>query len=860
MSRNLFCVAPYLIAGNSARELPRIQATGVPAMSLVQNLKFGTRMLRKSPGLVAVAALSLGLGIGVNTTIFSLVHAVLYRLPDVDSPERLVNVYSRREGSSDFSSVSVADWADLRQKSKTLQQLAGYSWALVNVEIDDEPGLEMGSLVTDGYFEMLGVEPVLGRRFLPEEQARGGAPAVMLTHRYWRRVFDSRPEAVGQTLNVGGSEFTIVGVLPDGFNGLLRGIEAELFVPAVQIELVEPAGEIWTQGSRPPGLDRFAWRGFRFMTLTGRLADGVSVAQANAEIETLMSNLALEHTDSNERIGAVLIPNAEVRINPSIDGTLLPAAALVLVMVGLVLLVACANLANMLLARATTRRREIGIRLAIGASRRQIVSQLLVESFLLAAIGALSGLLIGMLGMRLLALQRLDLPISPTLELNLDWPVLLFALAMAGLTGLFCGLLPALEASRTSLIPALKSEPGSEAARTKQRWRPSLGSALVVAQVAFSLILVVGASLLSRSVGAARGSDLGFDADSLGVLTLDLDSMKLEGDGAQQRIDQLVQRVAAMPEVAAAGVATRMPLGLNFWNSRFFIPGISENEEDPPLNLEVTYVDRGYFQTMELELIAGRLFDDRDQRGRPGVAVVTESTVRRFWPGRSGVGERFRINQADSEEIEIVGVVRDYKVITPAEEPRPFVHFAWNQRGDDYGLLTFRSAAGPASQVLESVYQEIRQAEPGAFIADSTTMDRMRDTILLPVRAGGALFAGMGALALILAGTGLAGLIAYRVSQRTREIGLRMALGADRKDISRRVLIETLILVGVGSAFGLLGVLLVGRALSSVLYVSTWDPLSILLGIAVLGLVAVLSSVVPARRAANVDPLVALRQ
>ncbi|HUF75001.1 MAG TPA: ABC transporter permease, partial [Longimicrobiales bacterium] len=793
-----------------------------------QNLKFGIRLLRKSPGLLAVAALSLGLGIGVNTTVFSLVHAVLYRMPEVDSPAELVNLYTRREGTEGFSTSSGADWADLRERTRALEELAGYSWAILNVELEGKPTLEVGSLVTAGYFEMLGVQPTLGRTFLPEEERAGGPPAVVLTHRFWRRALQERPDVVGETLRIGGTEFLVAGVLPRGFNGLLRGLEAELFVPASQIKLVEPAGEIWTQGRRTEGLDRFQWRGFRFLTLTGRLREGVSAGKARAEVETLMANLATEHPDSNERLSGTVLPTAKVRLNPQIDGTLIPGATLVLVMAGLVLLVACANLANMLLARATSRRREIGVRLALGATRRQLISQLLLESSLLAAVGVASGLVVAAIGMRLLTLVRLDLPISPTLELHLDPPVMLFALASATVTGLFCGLAPAIEASRTDLVPALKAEAGSDVAPAAKRWRPSLGSTLVVAQVAFSLILVVGASLLTRSVSAARSTDLGFEAKPLGVLTLDLDTLKLGPDVARGRIDQLVARVEALPGVAAAGVATRAVLGLNMWNGDFYIPGFRESADDPPIALEVTHVDPGYFDTMGLELLEGRLFDERDRSDTPRVAVVTEAMARRFWPREGALGRRFRVSQPDAPEVEIVGVVRDYTVISPSESPRPFVHVAWSQNGSQSGLLVFRTTSGPAANLLDSVYREVQRAEPEAFIADSTTFERMRDTILLPVRAGGAVFACMGGLALILAGTGLAGLIAYRVSQRTREIGLRMALGAGQRNIVQRVLGQTLTLVAIGTVIGLAGVFVLGSVLQSVLYVSEWDPLSIL--------------------------------
>ena len=828
-------------------------------MSSIQNLRFASRLLKRSPGLVAVAALSLGLGIGVNTAIFSLVHAALFQTPKVESPGELVNIYSRREGSNDYSTSSVADWADLRERSGTIGGLAGHSWAMINVELGGQPTLQIGSLVTDGYFEMLGVDAAIGRRFLPEEQVKGASPVVLLTHRFWQRALSGREEVVGETLLIGGTDFEVVGILPRGFNGLLRALEAELFVPAVQIELVEPAGQIESQGRRGAGQDRYDWRGFRFLTLTGRLQEGATLDGAQAELQTLMANLAAEHPDSNERVTAVLVPASDVLVNPSVDGTLLPGAALVLVMVGLVLLVASANLANILLARAVARRREIGIRLALGAAKRQLVSQLLTESALLAAVGAVTGLAIAAVALRLIAANRIDLPISPSYDLRLDLPVLLFALALTVLTGLICGLVPALQSFRTNLIPALKAESGTGTERVGGRWRPSLGTLLVVGQVALSLILVIGASLLTRSVGAARQVDLGFDAEPIGVVTLDLDTLGLEQDAARERLNGLVERVRGVPGVEAAGVTTRMPLGLNMVNSSFFIEGFRETEDDPPLNLEVTTVDAGYFEAMDSELLEGRLFDSRDHAEAPPTAVVTRAMAQRFWPDQSALGQRFRVGVPDSAEYEIVGVIEDHKVITPGEETRPFVHFSWQQAGGEYGLIAFRTR-GAANVMLESVYREIQLAEPGAFIMDTTTVDRMRDTMLLPVRAGGALLSGMGALALFLSGTGLAGLVAYRVGQRTREIGLRMALGAAQRTIVRRVLSQSLSFVAIGSLIGIAGAFALGQALRSVLYVSAFDPLSIIGGVAILTMVAALASIVPARRAASVDPLVALRQ
>ncbi len=691
-----------------------------------------------------------------------------------------------------------------------------------------------------------------------EYRERGGHPVVVVSHGYWQRQLGGQSPIVGQPLRIGGKSFQIVGVLPEGFGGMTRGLQPEMFLPISMIDDIEPAGEISSEGQqrRRHILD---WRGWRFLNVYGRLADGVTFEQAAAETAQLTAAFAQAYPESNADHGAQLIPTSNVHFDPDLDAILLPVAGVVLGMVGIVLLVACANLANLLLARANGRRREIALRLALGANRPKLLRQLMVESLLLSLVGGVAGLGFAALGMRGFELLRPDLPIQPTIDLRLDPDVLLFTVALSLLTGLLFGLVPALQASKLNLVTALKSD-----ATTPRKRRGAVGrllqpgSLLVVTQVALSLVLVVGASLLLRSLAAARTLDLGFDAERIGVVTADLSTLGVGREEATERWRRVQDRVESLPGIEASSVATRLPLGINVHTADFFIAGHRESPSDPPIGLDITTAGADYFETMGVELVDGRLLDARDHADAPGVAVVTRAMQRRFWPNESAVGKRFRISAPDTPAFEIVGVVDDYKVRTPGESPRPMVHFAQSQRPRTYGNLIFRSG-GSARASLESVVREIQATEPALFLMDTTTLDRMRDVMLLPVSAGGALVGGMSLLALLLAGVGLSGLIAYWVSQRTREIGIRMAIGASRWHVVGLVLLRSLSLVGAGAVVGLGGALLLGRVLGQVLYVPTTDPFSLVTGVAALSLTALAASLLPARRATAVDPLVALR-
>lgn len=823
-------------------------------MGLHRDLAFGLRMLRKNSLLLIVASLSLGLGIGLNTTVFSAVHAILFRAPNIERAADLVNFYSVKQGVQDSNPSSYADFLDLRARLRSVDALVGHSLAMVNYDRQGLAASQFGAIVTSGYFELLEARPQLGR-LLQESDFDSAAPVVVVSHRFWQTELDGDPDAIGKTIRLGRRVFEVVGVLPEDFTGLSRGLLPNLFVPITESRDVQTVGEVVADG-RANGRDRLDWRGLRFLNVTGRLAPGVTMAEAQAEASTAANVLAQEFPDSNLGRGVRLIETQRVRFDPEIDGVLVPVAILLLALVALVLLVACGNVANLLLAKAQTRGGEMAVRTALGASRRQILGQLLTESLLYGLICGAVGLAIASVSIRLLGLLRVDLPFQPELVLRLDAPALLFTLGLSLATCLLFGLIPARHATRLALVPLLRSD-GTTTAAVGRWFHPS--NFMVVGQVAASLLLIVIAGLLFRSISAARDVDVGFEIERLGNVTVGLPNAEQSPAELSALWRRIQSRIDALPGIEATTLTSRLPLGTNVTTDKFFIPGYSDTEADPQIDFDLTGVDESYFATLGLELVTGRLIDGRDRPETPFVAVVTEEMVRRFWPGEPALGKRFRVGTSDSAQIEIVGIVRDYKIRSPGESPRPMVHLAWHQRPRSNGVLAYRST-GPADRSLEQVIAAARAESPDLLVVQSTTMARMRDLLLLPLSAGSVAAAALGSLAIFLAVLGLSGLVIYWVNRRTREIGLRIALGAGRSSVLRLVARRTFGLIAIGATLGGTASIVLGQLLEPALYVPGFDPLSLSIGVIALLAAGVIASIVPIRRATSIDPMQVLRQ
>ena len=821
--------------------------------ALAQDIRYALRGLRRAPGFTLVAMLTLALGIGVNSAIFGIVSAVLFRPLPVERPDELVDIYGHTATASTHDTHSFPNYLDYRQQTTTLSGLIAYSNFFAHASIEGSSDLIVGELVTDNYFPVLGVRPALGRAFAAEEYSANGAyPVAVLSNRLWQSRFGSDPGVVGRQFRMNGRVYTVVGVAPATFGGMMPAVSAQMWIPTAMAEQVEPLGNQRTSG-RSSGETRLVRRGQHWLWLKGRMKPGVTPAKVRAEFETMAARLASSYPETNALERVAVVPTKDVRINPDADRTIAPVGFVLIGAVSLVLIVACANLANLMLARAAGRRREISLRLALGAGRSRLLRQLVTESMVLAIAGGLVAVPVSAWIATVIASVQPPLPIDLGLRIGPDWRVLLFTLATAVATGLLIGLLPALRASRPDLVPALK-EAGDWMGSRKRR--VELRDGLVVMQVAVSLVLVVAGALLVRSLSVAARVDLGYDVDRIAFLALAGEMNGYEGERAGAFNEQGRQRLQAMPQVQTVAQASRVPLSLNNNGFSVFIDGHQASASDEPYAVDGAYVDERYNEAMGLRLILGRGIDaaDRDQQRR--VAVITESMARRYWPDREALGRDFRL-RFDGEPWRVIGVVADYKVNTPGETPKSYIHLPLG-RNDSFTNYIVRTRL-PAEPLVATFERELRTIDPNLVFLDTGTFRELADVRLFPVRAGAWLIGAFGLLALAVAAVGLYGVIGYSVSRRVREIGIRKALGAESREVVGMVMKEGMVLVFVGGVTGAGLAALASRALSGVLYVGPFDVPSFAMAFAVLAAVAALANAVPAWRASRVDPMIALR-
>ena len=823
--------------------------------TLLQDLRYAMRGLRRSPGFTLVALLTLALGIGVNSSIFSVVNAILFRPLPVERPAELVDVYGRPATSSNHETHSWQNYLAYREQTQTLSELVAYANFFAHLSIDGSSDLVVGELVSDNYFRTLGIRPALGRIFSAEEAAtQDGSAYAVISDRLWRNKFASAPDVVGRTLRMNGVVYSVVGVAPADFRGMMPAVTAQMWIPATMAEKVEPFGNQRVSG-RDGGTTRFDQRGRHWLWLKGRMKPGIEAGEVKAEFDGLVARLAEQYPATMKQERIAVIPTADVRVNPDVDKTIAPAGLVLVAAVGLVLIVACANLANLMLARAAGRRREIAVRLAIGADRGRLIRQLLTESVLLALLGGLVAMPIAAGLASLVARVQPPLPIDLGLAVSPDWRVLAFTLFAAVATGVVFGLIPALQSSRPDLVPALK-DGGSSSGR---RGRMELRDGLVVVQMAFSLVLIVGGALMVRSLSAAGRVQLGYDSDRTAYVALALEMSGYDGERGGRFLESGVQRLAALPRVEAVALASRLPLSLNNNGFSVYIEGRQSSETDRPFAIDGAYVDERYLDALQLKLLAGRGIESADRDETRRVAVISAAMAQRYWPGRpeDAVGREFRTRWG-GDPVRVIGVVADYKVNTPGETPKPYMHFPLGRR-EQFGNYVVRTA-GPARDMVPVLLRELRALDQDLVVMDRGTMRDLAAVRLFPVRAGAWLIGAFGLLALVVASVGLYGVIAYSVSRRVREIGIRKALGARPSQLVSMVLGEGMLLVGIGGVVGAAMAAMTARVLSSVLFVAPFDLVSFGIAFAVLALVALLANAVPARRAARVDPMVALRQ
>jgi putative ABC transport system permease protein len=822
--------------------------------NLIQDLRHGVRLLARRPGFSAVAIASLALGVGLNTTLFSVVNAVLLRNTPVEAPERLVEIYTSLGQDIPYLTTSYPDYLSIRDEAGAFSGVAAHAFVRGILSTGGKPVLTTGETITPSYFDVLGIRPALGRGFRADENvAEGQHPVIVLSHGLWQRRFGGRADVLGEAVELSGVKYTVVGVAPAGFSGMVPGIESDFWVPVMMIDRLSFQG-MQADTDNDPGTTRLQRRGQRWLFVKARLAPGRTVEQARSQVETIFARLRRDHPVTNEKAQARVLPGAGVRFHPMLDGYVKAASAVLLAAVALVLAIACANVANMLLARGASRRRELAVRAAIGASRSRLVRQLLSESLALAAVGGALGVLLAAGAGRILTSLRADrLPVPIHFDFHLDGTVLAFAAGVSLLTTMLFGLAPALTASRLDLVPSLKADATGEG---PVRRRVRLRDALVVTQLALSLVLLVAGALLARGLLVARGTNLGYDPGPVSYVDFNLQMNGYDLERATALRKHVLSELRARPGVAGAALVTRLPLAPDISMEGVRIRGHHGPQDDPTL-IDSVYVGADYFPVVGVPIVEGRAITDEDVEGSRRVVVINQTMARRYWPGRSAVGEPIYTEGLDHPPYEVVGVSRDHKVRSVGEEPRPYLHFP--ARPSRTVSLAVRTTV-PAETALPMLRSAILAIEPDIVFTEDVPASQVAATTTTPTRIGAALLGAFGALALLLAAVGLYGVVAYSVSMRTREMGVRMALGARPGDVLRLVLSQGGRLAVVGIGAGALLAALVGRVLGSLLYgVSALDPPAYAVAATILLAVAALASFVPALTAARVDPLRALR-
>jgi macrolide transport system ATP-binding/permease protein len=823
--------------------------------NLLKDLKYGARMLLRSKAFSLIAVLSLALGIGANTAIFSLVQTMMFSPFPVEAPDQLVSVFTTDQRNPGNLPMSHLNFKDIRDQNSSFSGTAAITFAQVNMLVGQSSEQIFTQLVTGNYFDVLGMKPAQGRTFLPSEDATPGShPVAVLSYGLWQRRFGGDPSIVGKTITLNRQPFSIIGVAAEGFTGTFLFGAPDVWVPTMMHDLLQPGFDFW-DGRR--GL---------FLFVFGRLKPGVTVAQAEANLKTIAAQLESSYPNDNKGRSAAAIPLLDARTNPGGGGgnPIATVASLLTVVVGLVLLIACANIANLLLARATARRREIAMRLALGARRARIVRQLLTESVLLALLGGAAGLVVAFWTLDALkAIDAIPIPANVLVNLGLDTRVLTFALAVSIFTGLLFGLAPALQATKTDVVPVLKNEMLPSAGTSPRRFLGwlSLRKGLVVSQVALSLVALVAAGLFLRSLRQTQNIDPGFETDGVLMAVFNLGREGYTPERGQLFYRQIVERVQGLPGVRSACIAQGPPFGNQGIARSVFLEGRETSERDRIL-VQVHPVGPGYFRTLGIPIERGRDFTADDDEDAPDVVVINKTMADRFWKGQDALGKRFKFF-GDEQFRTVIGVARDAKYNGLAEDPTPFIYQPITQAYTPVATILVRSIGG-AGGLAAPVRAEIAQLDNRLTVLNVQTLGDQVSQALGPQRIMVTLLGTFGMLALGLAAIGLYGVASYSVTQRTREIGVRMALGASRSNVVGLVLGQGMLLIAVGLAVGLgvglLVVTLAGQQIGNLLVgIRPLDPITFGGTALLLAVVAGLATWLPARRAATIDPLVALR-
>ena len=812
--------------------------------TLFQDVRYGLRMLWKTPGFTIVAVVSLALGVGLNTAIFSIVNVMLIRpVPMVKDHGRVVWLRAP---------ISYPDYLDYRDKTRSFEGMAAATGTSeFSLQGTGGPEVIKGEFVTENYFDVLKVGALKGRTFAKEE-GQTPTPVVVLSEHLWRTHFDSDSGIIGRQISLNGLSFTVIGVASKDFIGTEAGLNRELWVPLRMQPVLNPPE---TVRAADPASSRFLSRDSHWLAVFARLAPGVSREQAGTDLNNVARNVAEAYQGraTAETLRSVQLLTMSGGLDPRDQAEALPLVGIVMAVVALVLLIACANIAGLLLARAAVRRRETAIRQALGATRPRLVRQWLTESVLLGIGGGALGLVLALWANQLLISYLQTTPLA-SLDLGLDWRVLAFTLLVSVVTGIVFGLAPAVQAARVDIVTSLKSEDAQRAGSRRSRLR----TAFVTAQVTMSVVLLVCAGLFIRSLQSANTIDPGFRVDRALTVPINLGLLRYKESDGENFYRNLLARVQAQPGVESACLVRFAQLGLAYAQFQVFVEG-RDLKDDEGFSTGFNVVGPNYFKTMETPLLRGRDFSDADRKGAPAVVVINQTLATALWPNEDALGKRVSVSGPKGPFLEVVGIARDGKYRSLGETPHPYIYQPLLQSYDPRMTLVVRTAGEPQS-VVTPVREQIRVLDPNLPIADVKTLREQVDLSLFPSRVAAWTLGGFGVLALLLAAIGIYGVVSYSVAQRTREIGLRRALGAKESDVLKLVLGEGFFVISIGLALGLLVAFGATRLIAGFLYgVAPTDPLTFVGVPVLLGLIALGACYIPARRATKVDPLVALR-
>lgn len=818
--------------------------------NFLQDVRFALRSLRKSPGFAAVAVLTLALGIGANTAIFTVVNAVFFNPIPVKKADRLVTIFTTdprvRLATFSYLPISHPNAVDIAREVQSFSGVAhaGFGGTGVSMTINGQPDRYTAGVVTGNYFDVLGVSAVLGRTFRAEEDREGSAPVMVLSYGLWERKFVSNPGVIGQTVQLNGQGFTIIGVAPRGFQGATTIGGPDLWVTmSLHDQIFSGLIKTMFNERRMLGFD-----------VIGRLKDGVNVQQAGQELKTLATNLELAYPAANKGRTFIAFPLLQTVINPNFRDLFARAGGLLMTVVGLVLLIACANIANLLLSRAAGRKREVSIRLALGASRGRIVAQLLTESIVLAVMGGVLGLGLAVVGRNLLWQFRPPFLLQTNMELALDMRVLLFTLFTALATGVIFGLVPALQSSRPDLVSELKERVGGEMYSGR---RFGLRSLFIVVQVGLSLVALIAAGLFLISLRNAQKLDPGFDTHNLGLIQMDLGSMNYEASRVKEFQRRVLEVVETTPGIQSATLSGSVPLLFGGFGRTIFPEGQDNTNNKNGMFAQVDSVTPNYLQTMHIPLLRGQDFDSSVREESPKVAIVNETAAHKFWPKDDPIGKRFKF-YGDDNWVQVIGIAHDSKYNTLGEDPAPYMYLSLLQYPSPAVAVLFRTVPD-TSVVIGSVRSRVQELDRNLPLTNVWPIGAVISQALWAPSFAATLLAIFALIAVLLCAVGIYGVVGYTVGQRVREIGIRMALGAKPSDVLRMVIGQSLVTLVIGVVAGLICAFLLARLIVNLLYgVSASAPLAFIAMAILLAAVGLVATYIPARRAAKVDPMVAL--